>query len=494
MTQATMTATLQAVRAHIKARQTQPGSEAAIRQPHTQRLPAAFYDHLQQARESHNRLHVQPQPGKSRLPLLGPFVERVKQAMHLLVVFYVNKMAGEQTAVNAHLIELLTLLAQEVEQEKYGPATVHIMTAALTPGDAISNYALSCRRILQQQGMRVYLYADHVAPAYAAIARHSRYYPASGDDILWFHYSIYTENVTQATASPDFRIMDFHGISPPHLFAGQNAELEALCRQGLDLLPTLHDKFNRYIVHSRYVFDQLVALDFPAAKIDQIALCIDTTHFENTADPQLVEILSGLNYLLFVGRIVPQKDIIALIEIFYRLSRQRPDLALILVGSREQTRQYQQQLERLLARYQLTDRVLFTGQVNSPGILATLYRQAQLLLVTSEWESFCVPVAESLYFGVPAAVHNVPPLPEVAGPGGIVIDKQNPDQAAQAILAVLNNRAQYEQLCRSAQSWSEQYTDRVLAQRLETFFMAIANTTNTGLTLFNLLTGEETDV
>jgi L-malate glycosyltransferase len=466
MTQATITATLQAVQAHIKARQTQPGSEAVIRQPHTQRLPAAFYDHLQQARESHNRLHVQSQPGQSWLPLLGPLVEWAKQAIHQLAVFYVNKMAGEQTAVNAHLLKLLTLLAQEVEQEKYGPTTAHIMTAALTPGDAISNYALSCRRILQQQGVRVYLYADHVAPAYAAIARHSRYYPATGDDILWFHYSIYTENVTQATASPDFKIMDYHGISPPHLFAGQNAELEALCRQGLDLLPTLHDNFDRYIVHSRYVFDQLVALDFPAAKIKQIALCIDTTHFENTADPQLVEILSDLNYLLFVGRIVPQKDIIALIEIFYRLSRQRPDLALILVGSREQTRQYQQQLDSLVAKYQLTDRVLFTGQVNNPGILATLYRQAQMLLVTSEWESFCVPVAESLYFGVPAAVHNVPPLPEVAGPAGIIIDKQRPDQAAQSILTVLNEPARYARLCQVAHIWSERYTDKILAQEI----------------------------
>lgn len=478
-----VSAALQAIRAHIAADQSRRLTGNAL-SLHDQRLPPNFYERLDQARESHNRPRVHPAAGKSG-------VGRIKRALRELVVFYVNILADRQTAVNARLLESIALLAQEVEQRDSGPATVHIMTAALTPGDAISAYALICRRILRQWGVRVYLYADHVAPAYANIARHSRFYQAGGDDLLWFHYSIYTENVAQAAASPDFKIMDFHGISPPHLFKGQNAELEKLCRQGLDLLPALGDKFDSYIVHSQYVRDQLVDLGYPAAKIERIALCIDTTSFEKADDPILSNALTGLNYLLFVGRIVPQKDILALLEIFAHLSQRRADMALILVGSRDQAAQYQRQLNEALAARHMEDRVLFTGQINNPDTLAALFRQAQLYLVVSEWESFCVPVVESLYFGVPTAVHNVPPLPEVAGPAGLVIDKHAPEQAAQTILDLLHNRQEYERLRQMAASWSGQYTDKALAQALKKLFSALAQA---GATPLNLIDYGENDV
>jgi hypothetical protein len=100
------------------------------------------------------------------------------------------------------------------------PNTIHIMTAGLTPGDAISNFALSSGRILREWGAKVYLYADHIAPQLADVARHSRFYPNTGKDFLWFHYSIYADNLAFALGSQDFKLMDFHGICPPKLKPG----------------------------------------------------------------------------------------------------------------------------------------------------------------------------------------------------------------------------------------------------------------------------------
>jgi hypothetical protein len=67
------------------------------------------------------------------------------------------------------------------------PTTIHMMTAGLTPGDAVSNFVISSGRILRNFGVQVYLYADHVAPSLASEARHSRFYPNNGQEFLWFH-------------------------------------------------------------------------------------------------------------------------------------------------------------------------------------------------------------------------------------------------------------------------------------------------------------------
>lgn len=350
--------------------------------------------------------------------------------------------------------------------------TIHIMTAGLTPGDAISNFVISSGRILRERGAKVYLYADHIAPQYGGIARHSRFYPNSGDDLLWYHYSIYTDNVEIALASHDFKIMDFHGICPPRLFAGQNEHLAFLCQQGYDVLPSLKDKFDSYVVHTEYSRDWLKRLNFPEDKITKVFYCIDTSAFVGE-DAELAKSLSKLDYFLLVGRIVPQKDVLALIQIFSFINQQIPETVLILAGSRNQAGKYQQQIEKLIAQNGLQDRVMFTDQVNNPAVLEALFRHARLLFVTSEWESFCVPIAESLHFGVPTAVHQEPPMPEVAGPAGLVFDKADPEAAANEVLALLNDPDRYQQMRQMALDWSTQYSDAALADNIKNLFAHI---------------------
>lgn len=356
------------------------------------------------------------------------------------------------------------------------PNTIHIMTAGLTPGDAISNFVLSSGRILRDWGANVYLYADHVAPQLANVARHSRFYPNTGAEFLWFHYSLYADNLALALDSRDFKIMDFHGICPPRLFAGQNEHLAFLCQQGLDVLPSLYDRFNHYVVHTEYSREWLQSLNFPADNIHKIFYCIDTSVFTGE-DAELAAALSKLDYFLMVGRIVPQKDVLALVEIFSHVNQARPSTVLILVGTRQQTGKYQQQIEGLIAQKGLQNRVLFTGQVNNPAVLEALFRHARLLFVTSEWESFCVPIAESLHFGVPTAVHQVPPLPEVAGPAGLVFDKADPAAAAAQVLAVLADEGRYQAMRRATTAWAAQYSDDALTENLKQLFSRIQTPT-----------------
>jgi glycosyltransferase involved in cell wall biosynthesis len=345
--------------------------------------------------------------------------------------------------------------------------TVNLMTVTLKPGDAIGNYLLTSARLWQQWGARVRVYAEYVDPSLSLLAEPARYYRSTGDGMLWYHYSIYDEaSIGRLLGSADYKVMDYHGVSPPYLFQGQNAYLAELCRQGIALLPDLQDVFDAAVAHSNYTCQELQRHGYNPQRLFQLPLCVDTGRFAAGEDQQLRETLSRLEYCLFVGRLVPQKDLLALLDIFNELHLARRNMALIVVGSPDLAENYRRQVEARIRTYGLEQYVLFAGQVNNPAVLAELYRQARLLLVTSEWESFCVPLVEAMYFGTPAVVHGIPPLPEVLGDGGLVVDKRQPAAAAATALALLNDQAHYQEVAAAAQRRSAAFTDQALGTAL----------------------------
>lgn len=58
--------------------------------------------------------------------------------------------------------------------------------------------------------------------------------------------------------------------------------------------------------------------------------------------------------------------------------------------------------------------------------LAALYNAADLFVTTSRGEGFGLTIAEALACGVPVIAQNVSAIPEVVGPGGVLIEPQRP--------------------------------------------------------------------
>ena len=350
------------------------------------------------------------------------------------------------------------------------PEPVNIMTASLVPGDAIGNYILTLRRLLEHEGKEVQLFADHIAPQYGDIARLSRYY-RPGTGTLWYHYSIYADNLKQIQKPAGFKIVDYHGVSPPALLQKYDPHLADLCKQGVDELPSYNTAFDISIVHSEYTRGELQRLGF--RDVHKLPLVVDTSRFSGSEDTKLSELLQRLSYLLFVGRMVPQKDLLAMIEIFAHFHRLQPEAVLTLVGGRHLASAYQREIGRLIKHHHLEGHVLFTGQVNDASMLTSLYQHAKFTLITSEWESFCVPIVESMTFGTPLIIHSTPPLPEVMGRAGIVIDKRDPAAAAAAIHRLWNDREAYTKLVDVCVGRANAFTEAALASQLLSLFGGI---------------------
>lgn len=109
---------MQEIRARILAQQSQlPGYAETLVNVSGKRFSPAFYEHLYQANLAHNEVGVDIQVTPISLPLIGPLVQALRHKLHKLVLFYVNQVTSQQREVNAHLLQALSLMAEELDEK-----------------------------------------------------------------------------------------------------------------------------------------------------------------------------------------------------------------------------------------------------------------------------------------------------------------------------------------------------------------------------------------
>ena len=342
---------------------------------------------------------------------------------------------------------------------------IHMMTPVLTTGDAIGNYAVSLQRVFRKLGISVRLYADHIDPAFKHDARPTSAYRPTGEDILYFHYSIWSENFAALDRSTDFKIMDYHGVAPPHLSVDFDPKMAALCQTAIDALPKYASVFDWCVYHAdngRLDLEQAGYTHF-----SKVRLPVDTTFFGVEEDQGLSEMLQRLEYILFVGRIVPQKDVLSIIRVFGEVHKHRPNACLFLVGGHDVLPGYVQQVRDEIKRQGVEGRVRMTDKISNRAMLTSLYRHAKFLVSLSEWENCCVPTGEAMFFRLPVINAGAVPLPENVGDAGVLIDKTNPVEAGRLVAQAWADAEEYGKLQENALKRSVWFTDEALEVALQ---------------------------
>jgi glycosyltransferase involved in cell wall biosynthesis len=372
------------------------------------------------------------------------------------------------------------------------------MTATYIEGDAIGNLIQTQRRILTKLGFTVKIFADHYEPHLKSYCQHSSYYRPTTDDILWYHYSLASPNLRVIQRARVFKIMDFHGVSP----AEYNPGIEELCHRGEIMLGRLINDFDLCIVHSGYSasllrekgYQQIIKIPlvvdtsrFISKKVRSPSFAISDNHLQTTSNEEIIEdwelssYLNQLDYLLFVGKITPQKSILEVLETFYHFKRLRNDKAqqitdpepwtadkikLFLVGNYlPQDPYYREVLDRV-EQLGLEKDALLTGRISNPAQLTSFYKHARFSLYLSKWESFCVPLIESMFFGTPVIAYNTTAIPEVLGDAGILVDKLDPETVAQTICQAWNDEDTYQKLKIRSKERAELFTEKRLEEDL----------------------------
>jgi len=154
-----------------------------------------------------------------------------------------------------------------------------------------------------------------------------------------------------------------------------------------------------------------------------------------TSAAEPLSAIAGREFIMYVGRALPHKNIERLLEAFVQLKAQRPKLALVLVGSQDAN---YLRLAALVQKRDLKD-VHFTGFV-SDGQLRWLYEQCAAYVFPSLSEGFGLPGLEAMLHGAPVVSSNATCLPEVYGPAAHYFDPLDVTAMADAINEVLTDK------------------------------------------------------
>ncbi|HEX7368308.1 MAG TPA: glycosyltransferase family 1 protein, partial [Candidatus Saccharimonadales bacterium] len=151
-----------------------------------------------------------------------------------------------------------------------------------------------------------------------------------------------------------------------------------------------------------------------------------------TAQP--VPGLENVQFIMYLGRPTPHKNLARLIDAFTILQQQFPELRLVLAGKKDKN----YQLHEARVRELKLKNVIFTGFI-SDGQLRWLYEHCAAYVFPSLSEGFGLPALEAMAHGAPVACSNATCLPEVYGDAVHYFDPLDVTDVATKIADILSN-------------------------------------------------------
>ena len=235
-------------------------------------------------------------------------------------------------------------------------------------------------------------------------------------------------------------VFDYHGVTPPDLGGANHRDvLERGCRlRGLVWFA------DAALAHSRFARDELLtATGFPADLTHALGYPVDGSAFTpgdaEMSPRQQLGLPTDARLLLFVGRLAPNKRVPVLIEALAHLRDLTPAVHAVIVGDGGggYEPEWQRCRERA-ARLGVTDRLHFLGHVDEHQ-LRDAYRDADLFVMPSVHEGFCIPVVEALACGTPVLAARAAALPATVGDAGLTFAPDDAGDLARQVRNILRS-------------------------------------------------------
>ena len=172
----------------------------------------------------------------------------------------------------------------------------------------------------------------------------------------------------------------------------------------------------------------------PSTKIRVIYPGYDPAVFSRNGDG-FVPCRSEAPYFLYVGNLLPHKNLLRLLDATAIVRRRRP-CRLVIRG--EGRRAYVRALRARVETLGLEEAVTFFGYVNE-RFLRNLYTGATCFVLPSLGEGFGLTVLEAMACGTPVVAASGSSLPEVAGDAALMIDPYDAVSLAEAMYRVLTD-------------------------------------------------------
>jgi len=218
---------------------------------------------------------------------------------------------------------------------------------------------------------------------------------------------------------------------------------------------------SKWTAHDLYTF-----LGVPKNKLRVVPLGVDERFFTPVPPEAVQELRQRFHldrpFLLFVGERRPHKNLVGLLKTFALFKRTTSEPYQLVIAGRSYT-DYREP-EKIVKQFGLSDSIVFLDYV-AEFDLPILYQAAEAFILLSYYEGFGLPILEAMASGTPVLAANCTALPEVVGEAGLLVDPDNPDQAAEALCQIVCGGARRDQLIALGNQHARQYTWEYCAQK-----------------------------
>lgn len=195
---------------------------------------------------------------------------------------------------------------------------------------------------------------------------------------------------------------------------------------------------------------------------------VDTEHFSPEVAP-IEEFCDGKQNILFLGRLEFRKGVNYLLKAYLKVKRRFPNSRLIIVGPGTRLRK---RYERWVRRHRLQDDVVFVGYV-SYADLPRYYQTADVFCSPATGrESQGIVLLEAMALGKPIVATNIEGYASVVthGEDGLLVPPKNSEALADALIAVLSDKALQEKMAARGRLKARNYSWEYIAQRVLDYY------------------------
>jgi len=324
-----------------------------------------------------------------------------------------------------------------------GEFQIHQMSPVIYKGDAVGNELIEIREVLRELGYESNIYVKSSHPELKNIKNYSDYSKVSSpQNILIIHYATEygSEFLDFIKLLPDKKVLLYHNITPPVFFQNFSPEHVHSTKSGIhELKHEIKNVVDIALGVSEFNRRDLINAGFK--KTGVLPYLTNFSKFDITPNKRIINQYSDeFVNLIVIGRISPNKKIDDAIKCFYYYNKYiNPRSRLLLVGSYQGMDLYYNYLNNLIQKLDLKN-VYFTGHINLDELIS-YYKVGDIFLTMSEHEGFCVPLLESMFFGVPILAYNSAAIPETLGDVGILVNNKNYIEIAELINLLVEDKA-----------------------------------------------------
>jgi glycosyltransferase involved in cell wall biosynthesis len=186
--------------------------------------------------------------------------------------------------------------------------------------------------------------------------------------------------------------------------------------------------------------------------------------------------------LLFVGSIIHRKGVDLLVESFAQLSKEHPDVWLVLVGPSDASEStnvdpaYIDALRAKLLSAHGADRVKWTGAVAERGELAGYFSAADVFVFPTRAEGLGNVLVEAAAAGLPAVATDLPGVTDtvvVDGETGLLVSPDDARALTRAIVRLIEDTSLRVRMGLSARTRAGLFSFDNYCHRLREFYLRV---------------------